>query len=356
MDIGVVESITDIPAEEFDRLDQAVGVVACYARVQQRELDGRWRVSYLRAVSGGRLKAAIPLYTCRSPNWPDPAYDPRTWALPYEVRKDCAPGRCLLLECYDNRRSGLHVERSARDPRHLSKVLAGITKTAAAENRCLVFPYISRDAKTALADAAGGRIAWTLFGREAHLSDVSDPDWESRLDKRVRYNLRRDKSLIAAAGISSGICSWADIEDTASELIANHNLRKGQPDHPEFVRMRNSQWTKCHPVELVVFTAMSSTVRGVVTGLVWNDELYMYEIGLDGEEGPERRAAYLDLCFRQPISFAQSRQLRIIRLGIMGERVKASRGAILQDIYGGVLNFADTTRFATDHLCMGEAK
>jgi hypothetical protein len=357
MDIGLVDSIAGIPSAQFDLLDQTSGVVACHARVQQRELDGRWRVSYVRGTDGGCLRAAVPLYACRSVNWPDPAYDPRTWDLPDEVRKDCVPGRCLLVEGYENRRSGLHVGHSASDPRLLRRVLATAARAAGAQNRCLVFPYVSRAAMTALADASDGRIAWTMFGREGHLRDVSDPGWESRLGSRVRYNLRRDKSLIAAAGVTTTAFPWPAIEDKACELIASHNRRKGHPDHPEFVRMRTHQWASCDSVELVAFIATSRAVTGALTALVWNDELYLYEIGLDGEHGLERRAVYLELVFRQPISFAQSRQLRIIRLGQMAEMVKAGRGAVLEEVYGGVLSFAHTTRFADDQTSQaGEAK
>lgn len=348
MDIGLVEHITDIPQAEFDRLDQSVGVVACHARVRQRELDGRWSVSYVRGAEGAGLKAAVPLYACRSANWPDPAYDPRTWALPHDAGAGCAPERCLLVESYEDRCTGLHVERSVREPHSFRKVLAGMTKVAAQENRCLAFPYVSGAAKDALDGATEGRIAWTSFGREASLRDVSDPGWESRLARRVRYNLRRDKSLIASANITSAVRSWPEVGDMASDLIAALNVRKGQPDHPEFVRMRHDQWANCPQVELVVFTASSPTVSGVVTGLIWNDELDLREIGLAGEHGTDRRAAYLDVVFHEPLRFAQARQLRTIRLGIGSEMVKGGRGGVFQELYGGVLNASDTRRFGND--------
>jgi hypothetical protein len=346
MEIGIVERIADIPSKQFDLLDQSAGAASCYDRIRQKESDGRWRAIYLQCADNDCLTAAIPLYTCREREWPNPLYDPRTWELPQEVSENCTPGRYLLVGSYADLRSGLHVAHALRDSRHFRSILAAIARMAAEQDRGLIFPYVFTAAKTALTDAADGRIAWCLLGREARIRDVSDPAWESRLSRSVRYNLRHDKILIASAHLSRAECAWSDIEGTASELIANHNIRKGQPDHPEFVRMRNREWEECDAVELIVFTARSNLVSGVLTALVWNEDIELYEIGLDGEEGPDRRAAYLDLVFHQPISFAQSRKLRNIRLGPMAETPKAGRGAAFQDLYGGVLDTADTKRLA----------
>ncbi|HEV2452090.1 MAG TPA: hypothetical protein VGS62_09195, partial [Streptosporangiaceae bacterium] len=204
-------------------------------------------------------------------------------------------------------------------------------------------------ARDALSAAACERIAWAPLGPEAHIRGLLDPDWESSLPKRVRYNLRHDRELVATAGIVSGQSSWSGIEDAASELIAKHNIRKGQPDHPEFVRMRHQQWADCAQAELIVFTARSPAVTGVETAVVWKDELDLREIGLTGDEGADRRAAYLDLVFRQPIAFARTHGLRRIRLGMEVDRVKAGRGAVMQDLYGGVLPASDVRRFADEH-------
>ena len=116
MDISVTGHIADIPEEQFDRLDPAVGVVACYAKVKQREADGRWRVTYVHGTDDGQTKAAIPLYASYSADWSDPAYDPRAWALPPAIREDCTAARCMVVESYEDRCSGLHVDCSAREP------------------------------------------------------------------------------------------------------------------------------------------------------------------------------------------------------------------------------------------------
>lgn len=349
MDIGLTEHIDGIPEEQFDCLDPAVGVVACYAKVKQREADWRWRVTYVHGTEGDQTKAAIPLYASCQAEWADPAYDPRTWPLPPEVCDDCTAAGCLLVGSYEERLSGLHVDNSAREPGQLRRLLAAMARVAAEQDRSLAFPYFSSAARDALAAASSGRIAWVRLGRDAHIRDLTDPGWESSLHNRIRYNLRHDRNLITAAGITSGQCTWSEIEDVASELIAKHNIGKGYPDHPEFVRMRNRLWAGCPEAELIVFTARSASVTGVETAVLWKDELDLREIALTGEEGPERRAAYLDLAFRQPIRFAQERGVRWIRLGMEAEMVKTGRGAVLHDLHGGVLTASDARRFADEH-------
>lgn len=349
MDIDLTGHIAGIPEEQFNRLDPAVGVLGCYAKVKLREADGRWRVTYVRGTDGGGLKAAIPLYASRMAEWSDPAYDPRTWELPPTVGGDCTAARCLVVGSYEERCSGLHVERSAREPRQLRRILVAIAQVAARQDLHLSFPYFSSSARDALSAATSGRITWAPLGPEAIMRDLSDPGWEASLPRRVRYNLRHDRELIEAAGIIGGRCSWPEIEDTASELVAKHNVRKGHVDHPEFCRARQRLWVNFPQAELFAFTVRSPAVTGVEIAVVWNDELDLREMGLAGEEGPERRAAYLDLAFHQPIRFAQSHGLRLIRFGMKAAKVKAGRGAVLHDLHGGVMTAADARRFADEH-------
>jgi hypothetical protein len=349
VDIDLTGHIADIPAEQFDRLDPAVGVLGCYAKIKLRDADGRWRVTYVRGTDGGKLTAAIPVYASRVAQWPDPAYDPRTWALPPTASGDYTAARCLLVGSYEERCSGLHVEQSAREPQQLRQILAVLAQLAARQDRHLAFPHFSASARDALSAATSGRIAWAPMGPEAVIHDVSAPGWEASLPKRIRYNLRHDRELIEAAGIIGGQSSWSEVEGTASELIAKHNINKGHVDHPEFVRTRQQMWIDLPQAEHFVFTVRSPVVTGVEIAAVWNDELDLREMGLAGEEGPDRRAAYLDLAFHQPIRYAQSRGLRLIRYGMEAGKVKAGRGAVLQELYGGVLTASDARRIADEH-------
>jgi len=350
MDITVTGELAGLSAAEFDGLDRSAGVIASHERMRNRETDGRWRVRYLLARCGGTLQAAVPLYACRSPQWPDPAYDPRGWELPGDAARDCEPGRYLVLEGYENRRSGFHVHQFADEPARVRTVLAALARVAAQEDRGLIFPYLPATAQTALAQAEP-RIAWRQLTYDANLVGVSEPDWEERQDRRVRYNLRHDRQLIAAAGLDVQVRPWAESGEQVNDLIAHHNLRKGQPDHPEFVRMRNQQWIACPDIDLIAFTLNSPAVQGALTALTWSDELYLYEIGLAGPPGPERRAAYFELVFQQPIQYARARGLHTIRLGTSTERVKTGRGAVLEALFGGVLTVADTQRLAREQPC-----
>ena len=347
VEIDLIDSVSTVPAREFDRLDSSAGAAGCYDRMLQRESDGRWRRTYLRCVDGesGRLRALIPLYRTRGRTWPDPAYDPRTWGLPEEVADECTAQDSVIVGSYADLRTGLHVDPGLRSPENLRELLARIARVAAEENRSLVFPYVFREAQRVLT-AAEGAIAWKVLGQEAHLRGVADPAWETRLPGRMRRNFRLDRAAIAAAGLGGSMHAWHEVEDSVSELIAEHNVRLGRFDHAEFVKLRNRQWDRCEAVEFFVFATQSSTVNGYVTAWVWEDELDLYEIGLRGEAGPDRFAAYVDLAFGQPLRFAQARGLNRIRLGMAAEKTKSVRGAVFTNVYGGVLNARETKRLA----------
>ena len=89
MEIAVIDSIAEVSAADFERLDATAGAVGSYQRISQREADGRWRARYLRCLDGDRLAALIPLYTAHGSSWPDPVYDPAGWPLPAADTEDC---------------------------------------------------------------------------------------------------------------------------------------------------------------------------------------------------------------------------------------------------------------------------
>jgi hypothetical protein len=349
LELRIADHLGDVTAAQFDALDSIAGVSSSYERTRQRESDGRWKLRYLLCSAKGELKAAVPLYTSRAKSWADPAYDPGTWGpspsgheAPMTPRTSLLVGGCTYLQ------SSLHVEPTFRASAQFRLVLARIAALAAEEDRGLLFPYLYSGDKEALDQAADSRISWNLLAREGLLRNVSSPAWEAEIGSRPRYSLRTDAKQIAAAGLTGGVHAWPDIEDTACKLIADHNTMKDRPDHPEFVRMRYREWARCDQVHCVVFTTESKSVYGVVTALIWNGDMEMQEVGLEGPQGPDRHAAYLDLVFRQPIAYAKAHGIRDIRLGPMAETPKASRGAVFWDLHGGALSRLRTLALAQD--------
>ncbi|MFJ8487811.1 hypothetical protein ACIRBZ_05425 [Streptomyces sp. NPDC094038] len=349
MTTSLMESIRGLRPEEFDALDDTAGAAGCHHRLRQRESDRRWRVRYAVRREAGRLLAAVPAYTRLGAGWPDPAYDPRRWGLPAgTVPDDLTSDRCLFVGGCADLRSALHLAPTPDSEQVLRGVLVRLAGTAAEADQCLAFPYVFGPARRLLAHACRDRAVWTRLGREARFAESGAPDREERAVSRVRGVLRRDRRLIAAAGVRTGVRGWADAGDDAADLIARHNTAKGSPDRPEFVELRHEQWALCEPVRVIVLTASAGTARGVLSALVRRRELELYEIGLTGQEGPDRIAVYLALLFHQPWAYARAHGLDSIRAGLSAEVPKKSRGAVLHDVYGGVLSAADTKRLADE--------
>ena len=342
MELAMIADIAEISQEAFDALDKSAGAGACYQRLLQRQADMRWSVSYLRAIENGCLTAAVPVYACRAKAWPHPAYDVRTWRLPDDVRDAAGPAGCLLVGGCSDGRSSLHVKRTDGQMHGLRTLIAEIARVAAERDRCLVFPYLDGATRMALTEATQDAIAWSPLRTEALLLDVSDIGWESSIGSKARGVLRRDRRLIAAADLSTAVRSWTEIEDEACELIAEHNVRKGERDHPEFARLRYREWLECAGAELIVFHATAADVTGVLTAIIWDEELELCEIGLTGRESPRRLAAYLKLVFHMPLELARTRGLVNIRVGFAAEASKRARGAAMEELYGGVLDHVHT--------------
>jgi hypothetical protein len=349
MELTIVDRITALPKERFDALDRTAGAAGCYERLRQRESDGRWSTRYLRWADGSGLRAALPFYAPRGESWPDPAYNPSMWDLPDPLRRECASGPGILVGGCTDRRSGLPVDLAGREQCRLREALTAIAVVAAASDCWIAFPYAFPEARRVLTDAAGESLVWSHLGREAQLRGIC-PSWVDQQKSRVRGVWRRDRRLIADTGVAVTECSWPEAGDRACELIAAHNVRKGQADHPEFVRLRHQEWNECPDVELRVFMAAGDGASGVLTSFIWDEDLELYEIGLNGAEGPARLAVYLTLLFHYPLSFAQARGLRRVRAGLGAEIPKASRGAVFEDLYGGMLTTANTRKLASHEL------
>jgi hypothetical protein len=350
--------LSDLPELDADAVDPSAGAAGSRARLQSAETDGRWRHRYVTSRSTGaggeaeagaggeRLAALVPVYWAAGDAWPDPAYDPSGWPLP-EVAAgglgagDLAAGRCLLVGGVYDRRTALHVPD---DPVLAWSCLREVARIAAGSGRCLVFPFLYERARRLVDVTLGGRVRWCVLEREAQFLEVLRTGGEGA---RVRGVLRRDRRLIERAASSVTVVAWEDADEAVPELIAEHNVRLGRPDHPEFVRMRYARWAACEGVRVIVFDGRAGPLRGVLTALIWGDALELSEIGLPESDDPARLALYLDLLFHRPFAYARRYRLGAIRAGTAAHTPKASRGAGFEPLYGGVLE-AETTRQLAD--------
>lgn len=343
------ESLTDVPAGQFDSMSVAAGAASCYHRLRQRESDGRWRVRYA-VLDDDALLGAVPGYTPVGTSWPGEAYDVRRWCLPGLSLESTTPGQCLYVAGCADLRSSLHIASSSDRGALARAALIELARLAADHHQMLVFPYFFTADRALIDQVTSGTAVWVSLGCEARFPDAGDPLREERAGSRVRGVLRRDRRLIEAAEVRSCVQSWPEAETIASELISNHNVRKGTADHRKFVVLRHQQWARCEHVNVVAFAAAAGSVRGVLSALVWSGDLELYEIGIDGPQGSHRTAVYLSLLFHQPMLFARKHGLATIRAGLAAEVPKKSRGAILHEVFGGILSAEDTSRLAYDEL------
>jgi hypothetical protein len=348
MDISILDSVEGIGADRFNGLDPGCGALCCHGRTVIRENDGRWRARYLRCVDDrGELAAVIPLYTSPATTWSDPAYNPDSWDFDGGQAAGLTPATAMLVGGRSDLRSSLHVRPDLLGSPQLRRVLAYLSSLAAGEGRGLVLPYLPWSAREALGRAGDERIAWALLGRTAWLRGVARPDWRARLGSHARATLRKDERLFESVQMRVAMPAWAEVEDLACAMFAEHNVGLGSPDHPEIARLRNRELLESGEVELVLFTCATPRVFAMVGGLVWNGELVLHELGIRGAgHDRERLAVYLNLVFHESVRYARSRGLRDVMLGMKASAPKSSRGCVFEDVYGGVLGVEDTEKLA----------
>jgi hypothetical protein len=332
--LSEIRELAHIGPSRFSALDRTLGIAGDFHRLRQHEEDRRWRATYMCASAGGLLRAAVPTYVCLARAWPDPTYSPATWSLPPGVTAACTPDRSVLVGGCADLRSGLHIDPEAEPIYLAQRVLPEVTR--ALPGRILIFPYVYAGDKEIIDRVFPERMVWTQLAREARFENISDPGREQRLGSRVRAVLNHDRRLLEKTGVVTSSQHWPAVASEASLLISDHNNRLGKTDNPYFVRMRYDQWHECAGVRVTVFTATCRGITGMLTALLWEDELDLREIGVNGTASDERLAVYLSLLFHQPLELAVAYGLNRIRCGIFAERPKASRGASFHPLYGGI--------------------
>jgi inosine-uridine nucleoside N-ribohydrolase len=338
--------LADLPDLQPAAFDPDAGAAGTRARLLTVETDGRWQRRYVAAesASGGQaagngatgLAALLPVYWPAGRSWPDPAYAPAGWPIPDLSAAEVTPDRCLLVGGVYDHRTALHLPDDVTLARN---ALREVARMAVESDRCLVFPFVHARARRILDAATGGRIRWGVLEHEARFHNVLQAEGTTA---RVRGVLRRDRRIIERAATTASVAPWQDAAPQAAGLIAEHNLRLGRLDDPEFVRMRYTQWADCAGVRVIVFDARAGSQHGVLTALVWQDTLELLEIGLPPSDDPARLALYLDLIFHRPHAYARENRLNTIRAGTAARTPKASRGAAFEPLHGGVLDSENT--------------
>ncbi|MBR7834921.1 hypothetical protein KDL01_16730 [Actinospica durhamensis] len=334
-----LDSLAGVDAGAFDALGAQVVPATCHERLLRFEADRRWRAGYLSVTAeDGTLVAAVPFHHTTAPRWPDPAYDPRSWGFDASE----VPGSYLFVGGVTDLRADLHVEDA-----RIRETLRKLAQRAAGDGQALCLPYVGEGTHTQVSAALGDLVHWVALGEEADFSHHLGPEPEP-LGSRVRGVLNRDRRLIEKAQVETGISTWPAVASHAAEVIADHNDRKGKPDHPEFVELRYEEWCAFESVEVLVFTARAAGCAGYLTALRRRGglDLHLQEIGLTGQEGPERIAVYVSLLYHQPMAFARDQGLRVLTAGIAARTPKASRGARFRPLYGGLMDAAAVRAFA----------
>ena len=336
MRFQVLESLRELDAQEFDRLDATCGPVGSHSRLVQLERDYRWTTEYLCAREGGVLLAAVPLYRLRKGTWPDPSYNPATW----DAGLLTAPGDTTIIGGRSGLLSCLHVASAASGTRkHMRLIEELLTRESRAS---LLLPFLTEKELGPWKALLGSRLECYEIGADARFDGhlASEP-----LSRRVRQALGADLRMVERYDVESSIQTWSEVRSFAAELIARNNQANGMPDAGQLVDFRIRQWQACEGVSVVVLTARACGERGVVVCVIWRDWIDIQEIGITGTRSEVRRTLYAQLLFHLPVRLArQGDCIKHIRAGLKAEQAKAIRGASFIPLTGATFRFTHGRR------------
>ncbi|MFV2088602.1 hypothetical protein [Micromonospora sp. LOL_021] len=332
----IIDTLSDLDPQPFDALDPSIGTAGTHSRLLGLERDTRWTTRYSVVHDTEGIAAATPIYLCGASRWLDPAYDPAVWASGREASETWQPRRTVVLAGRADLRSSLHVAPRARTPWVLRALLQDAADVAGVQH--VAIPYIFDHDRRFLNIYAGPALRWRQLGAEASFyppfADLT------RLPSKIRSVLKRDLAAIRRHEVVSRVDDWTNRRPEELEadvyLIAAHKARFGLPDHPELVALRMSHWTRVSHVQPLVFHARTAHIEGVLTALLWSNELELHELGLSGEPSRERQAVYAELVFHAPMRFAASHGLTRIRAGLEASTAKYVRGATLAPVFTAV--------------------
>jgi hypothetical protein len=331
--IGMTKQILEVAVDERPiaqiagaaSLTSTAGPYGSVARLAQVESDRRWRARYIVVRSRHELVAVLPVHCSELDRFPDQNYDPaRAFG-----DGPSSPREWLLVGGLRDLVAGLLVAPGEVAVRASAAAVASAARLAASEGRRPAIPYLVRD---------GGHLdvtSRTLVLKEVVTAQACGlslrPSYPDQLTGRYRSVVRRDLALIRENGLQAEAVLVKNVIDRLAPLIAARNAKYGSPDHALLVRMRLTEWCEVSDVLPVAFQVDCPQLYGASVAFESQGRLYVYEIGVDGDAGKARHAAYVELLLYAPIRYGNNRGLASIDLGLGAVTAKKLRGCSVAD-------------------------
>lgn len=274
----------------------------------------------------------LPLFYLSALQWSHPWHSPNTYGL-----ETSSPRESIIVGQPYSLRSLLRVDATL-DEAALIAMLGHVAE--ARDGRRVLFPHYGAQSKQRVESALTGS-RWVATDYQACFEGVDDPEWELQLSRRQRLQRREDRRRIARAGLHADIEPWDGFAGAeAPHLIANQAKRHDTPDHPELVRMRYDEWSRCAEVALhVIAVRRNAELLAVATALEWQQSLTVLEVGFV-DDLVDRACAYFFAVSEAPVCYAAARGLARVYVGYTTADAKRRRGAQLEPCYFGAYEAA----------------
>lgn len=292
--------------------------------------DRRWEARFLVVRERNSVLGVVPAYRLRA----------GTLEADYRIRErfteDITDLDCVLVGSHSGYAGSWLLSREIRTDRldEFSDLLGAVLRDdILVRGVRLAFPYCNDALRQALREALGTPTEWVEAAHES-VFRISDD-----IPSRIRGVHRRDQRMLAQHGVTYGFeISLDEVDPQVAEMIADHNVRLGTPDHPEFVAMRIKRWQKIMGTSVVVFHVESGGTRcGVLYGVHTGSRLDLLEIGLPENVPAEWRAqAYASLICHAPRVYCEMLGIDRVWCGVGSTQAKTSRGALSRPLYFGV--------------------
>lgn len=348
--VEITDSIKQLPHDDWARISRSAGPYLAQAYLEVLEPSSRFAPRYILVRDRVRtLVAALPTYLCTEPQQSSFLYDPFEQfvreASTDEVASEWFPvlivgGRSGMFNAPLIDQS-LPADTRRQTVVRLREEIARLADSESAKSVAAMYFTSGGLAEMDGDIIPGGELLFSGYELSVSIEWQSFDQYFQSVPHRRRRQIRRERKRFQESGIDVSEMRLSDASGLVAPLIVELENSYGQTTCEAEWRDRLKELGRRYGDSAIAFVGIAGDVA-VCANVVFSSggELFSWVWGRK-EEVARRDAAYFELCFHTPISYAIRTGLRRVHFGTIPYEPKLSRGATPAPLWTQLLRLGD---------------